>query len=357
VYGRPVNAREFTGLLDTPSVYTGEGGRLVAVKPTETGLEFVDPGTVGPDGLLDLSDTPSDYSGAGGQVLAVKDTEDGVEFTSLVPLTIRDQDGTPTVTGVKMIKVTNGSLTDEGSGVVLLDTTGGVGGNSSYSDVYASRPAASNDGDLFLPSDGPTIQRDTGAAWVPWGPLFPLTEPPSSGWTTVGLGSSTITPGKGTRYGYFLGVFSAGVALEVRSAPSTPYTIEAAFLAVVNGDPASSGPALFFRESSSGKIIIWRLLFAGSIGLHKWDNPTAYNSQYVNVAIPQQVLGAVIWLRIQDDGVNRTVALSADGQNWLNVHAVGRTDFLTADQVGWGCEVSSMSGRAAGITLLSWKES
>lgn len=43
-------------------------------------------------------------------------------------LTVKEQDGTPTVANVNTIKVTNGKLTDDGGGVVSLDLSGGGGG-------------------------------------------------------------------------------------------------------------------------------------------------------------------------------------------------------------------------------------
>jgi len=43
-----------------------------------------------------------------------------------VPLTVEEQDGTPSVIGVTKIKVPNGSLTDEGNGVVSLTGLGGA---------------------------------------------------------------------------------------------------------------------------------------------------------------------------------------------------------------------------------------
>lgn len=43
-------------------------------------------------------------------------------------LTVQEQDGIPTVSGVSTIKVTNGTLTDEGNGIISIDT-GGSGGS------------------------------------------------------------------------------------------------------------------------------------------------------------------------------------------------------------------------------------
>ncbi|MDA8718683.1 hypothetical protein N9M03_00625 [bacterium] len=44
---------------------------------------------------------------------------------------MRDQDGNPTVKPVTEIRVTNGTLTDDGDGVVSLQTGGGGGGGTS----------------------------------------------------------------------------------------------------------------------------------------------------------------------------------------------------------------------------------
>jgi hypothetical protein len=90
VYGRAVDARTFAGLTDTPSVYEDQGGRLVAVKETETGLEFI--------------------------------------VAPITGVTVKEIDGTPNVSGVTTIQVANGTLTDDGGGQVTLQTGGGGGG-------------------------------------------------------------------------------------------------------------------------------------------------------------------------------------------------------------------------------------
>jgi hypothetical protein len=42
-------------------------------------------------------------------------------------LTVKEEDGSPSISGVRIIKVSNGSLTDDGAGIVSIDTSGGSG--------------------------------------------------------------------------------------------------------------------------------------------------------------------------------------------------------------------------------------
>lgn len=78
--GTPCSDTQFTALQDTPSSYTGMGGKVVAVKSTEDGLEFTDPpsGSGGASKFIDLSDTPSSYTP--GKFVAVNANGDALEF-------------------------------------------------------------------------------------------------------------------------------------------------------------------------------------------------------------------------------------------------------------------------------------
>lgn len=48
------------------------------------------------------------------------------------PLTIQESDGSPVVRGVRVIKVTNGKLTDNGGGTVTLDLSGTAGSSLAF---------------------------------------------------------------------------------------------------------------------------------------------------------------------------------------------------------------------------------
>lgn len=52
----------------------------------------------------------------------------GANISNPNRLTVKESDGSPSVSGVRTINVSNGDLTDDGSGTVTIDTTGGGGG-------------------------------------------------------------------------------------------------------------------------------------------------------------------------------------------------------------------------------------
>jgi hypothetical protein len=63
----------------------------------------------------------------------------------------------------------------------------------------------------------------------------------------------------------------------------------------------------------------------------------------------------MLWLRLEDDGTNRKAHYSIDGQVFRLLHSVGRTDYLTADEIGFCWEGNHASATFNG-RLLSWKE-
>ena len=69
-------------------------------------------------------------------------------------ITVREEDNSPLVTDVSTIRVSNGKLTDQGSGEVSLDLSGDVAAFNDLSDVTLTSPAT----DDFL--------RFNGSAWI-----------------------------------------------------------------------------------------------------------------------------------------------------------------------------------------------
>lgn len=79
--GTPCSDTRFIALQDTPADYTGMGGKIVAVKSDEDGVEFVDAPSGSGGGastFLDLTDTPASYTA--GKFVSVNADGDALEF-------------------------------------------------------------------------------------------------------------------------------------------------------------------------------------------------------------------------------------------------------------------------------------
>ncbi len=210
----------------------------------------------------------------------------------------------------------------------------------------------------FFPGDGTNTSATAGNA-----PVFAVTSPPSTGWTTVNAGSSTIDSTGGFEYlDSVVGVgATTNLILRVRTAPSTPYTITAAFLpdTTIAGNISTAGWGLAFRDGG-GKLVTLRTNQNGggaapAMDFDKWDSATTFNADYTATTLPinLSVTGGIFWRRIQDDGTNLKVWTSNDGQHWTQYGGSHvRGDFLSTGPTQVGFFVYNQ-GRVA-VSLLSW---
>ena len=102
---------------------------------TTSGINYVNVGATG-DNLTFKSNNVgyrwATADGSNGQVLTT-DGSGNLSFTTVsggTSLTVREVDGTPSVSSVDTIVVSNGTLTDDGGGQVTITTGGGGGGGS-----------------------------------------------------------------------------------------------------------------------------------------------------------------------------------------------------------------------------------
>lgn len=228
------------------------------------------------------------------------------------------------------------------------------------SDTFANEPSSGRlAGDLFLPNDSVYAERWSGSAWLAWGPVFPLTKPVSGDFAWVNQGSASVTTTQG---GVHLSAPTNGGAhnyrIRKKAAPATPYTITACFLPLVAVNATASygmmGPC--FRQSSDGKLAVFEFMWTSDTNaeLHVRNMTDASNLSTNPLSVKHMGNSPVpLWMRIADDGTDRKCSLSPDGRNWLEVHSVGRTSFLTADEVGFCVNPYSLP---TSMTLLSWKE-
>ena len=157
---------------------------------------------------------------------------------------------------------------------------------------------------------------------------------------------------------------SAGhdIRLRKKAAPATPYTITALIHPLMGEHASGNAWGIGFRQSSDGKLA---LVYVGDssgsvvVAVQKFTDPNTFSATYVIKTIVPAT-GVIypftsLWLRIADDGVNRISSLSWDGIQFYTLHSVGRTDFLTADEIGFFVNSATASAGVT-ISLYSWRQ-
>jgi hypothetical protein len=180
--------------------------------------------------------------------------------------------------------------------------------------------------------------------------------PELANFTWVNQGSSVATD---ETYGigiYAPGLASANIAMLVQSTPTPPYTatmrLDLSMLFHSNNEYG-----MVLRNSSTGALQIFSLYSnAGTLTMivQNWDSATAFNAIAASgVAI--QAGFTPRWLRIRDDSTNRHYEWSVDGETWVSFYSVGRTSFITPDQVGVQWSMHGSTAARASLALLSWE--
>lgn len=274
-------------------------------------------------------------------------------------LYLLDEDGTETdltATGAGggaptdasyVVEDAHGSLSAE----VVLGTT------IIKSDTYANLPAATKAGRLYLPTDSHYLMRDTGAAQAHWGPIFNLTPPVSDDFAWINQGDASIVTTYGGVYLHAPRNASLNHRIRKKAAPATPWTISVYIQPMIPWPQNYMGCGLVFRQSSDGKLQTLEMVYTSSIlrlATRKFNSATAYSADYKL----QSITYPLNWLQISDNGTNRYCRVSIDGKNWIEFHSIGRTDFLTADEVGFFVAPESAGvTMPVGMMLLSWAQS
>lgn len=226
--------------------------------------------------------------------------------------------------------------------------------------LFANRLLQGQAGRTYYATDQSVYYYDDGTSWKAIGPqVKPVTLPLVANYSWINQsGASASDTGSGI-YLQTLGINSGSrsARMLVKSAPSTPFTISACIqYAGISTFGANNGPVgLCFRESSSGKVHAYAIDFNSSgdciMISTKYNSPTSFNSDYSS-SVSDYVAG-VVWLRIKDNGTSRFCEYSRDGTNYNNFHFIGRTDFITADQVGFFVDPIYQDIK---VTLISWVE-
>lgn len=182
-----------------------------------------------------------------------------------------------------------------------------------------------------------------------------LVDPTALSWSWVNQGTSTVTE---TNQRCCItpqaGAGSHSHRLRVKTAPTPPYTITA-LVKFLGYNQNYNSVGLAFRQSSDGKLHTFANYFYNNVWYiysRKFSSPTAWSADYTSQI---GIWSNPMWLRIADNNTNRICSISADGITWLSFHSVGRTDYLTADQVGFYCDPYA-ANQGSLISILSWSE-
>lgn len=223
--------------------------------------------------------------------------------------------------------------------------------------TFAARPAPGTASKLWLPTDGIMAARDNGVSWDAFGPVHPFWDPQLQTFTWVNQGGATIDTSLGGVYLEAPISSSSNWRIRKKAVPAAPYTLDIAF--IVNGITGNyQGAGIVLRDSGTGKLQTFGVEYTSTvtnIAVQKWSSATTFSANYVDVQHNPAEGGGVMFLRMVDDNTNRKSYFSRDGLHFQLMHSVGRTDFLTPDEIGF-CANEQTNAAPCGMHLLSWHE-
>src|SRR5574340_935030 len=197
-----------------------------------------------------------------------------------------------------------------------------------------------------------------------YGPIFRLYPPNDAEWSWVNQGGATVNVAEG---GIFLKAPANGARLfriREKALPAAPYEVTLGYIPLFSGAQFAE-VAVGWRASSSGKLILADMLWSNvngssEFGVFKFSTPAVYEGAYgvagsVNV-VPFAGSG-IRFVKLKDDGTNRSVWISNDGVNFLVLpqSVASRTDYVTPDRVVFAVSSGSTT-HDAGVTLVSYQE-
>ena len=226
-----------------------------------------------------------------------------------------------------------------------------------YRDTYANIPVAGTAGDLFKSTDGPSIYRDDGAAWVPWGDtLYQCVQPDDDDFSWLNQGGASTNQTYGPIY-----LFAPGGAVNIRARvklpPDTPYTVTA-LLSYDGTKHNYSTWGLCFYEPASNKLVTFEAYMYASedrvLRVSQWNTVTSFNSSPWGL---NWLFQKPMWFQIEDDGTNINFNVSVNGQDWRQVYTQLRGAFFTMEPKQVGFFVNHAHASAHGeLSVLSWEE-
>jgi len=134
-----------------------------------------------------------------------------------------------------------------------------------------------------------------------------------------------------------------------QAAPATPYSAIMGFIPWFGIGITGSNNGLILRESSTGKFVVCEVSINSANLVHAvvYFSAPSNDSAYPLISANGGTTGgAMIWLKVTDDGTNLVFSSSPDGQSWTQVWSASRTAWLATgpNQVGFGIQPPHPSG-------------
>lgn len=277
-----------------------------------------------------------------------------------------------TVIGIQAVAIsatapsTGQVLTATSSTAANWQTPSGGGGNITLG-TYASRPSPGTAGALYYPTDGAINFIDNGTAWLPIIDGTLGVQPPAAASFTQG-GFQTGTTGVDSHGAVVLTNGSTGgniiQSMGISITPSTPYTLTVALRSfmwtIANTENANIGIGI-----SNGTLFYVLQAFTFNVpgGIAGNAGAALYVTQYnnrttVNTSPASGFFNysgqAHIWMRIKNDGTNRTWQSSVNGIDWYVLFTEGHSTFITESQVFFYLDASFGNTQATQVILDSW---
>lgn len=263
-----------------------------------------------------------------------------------------------------------------------------AGGNGIFATNVGEEPSPAFEGNLDFYLNGMEIVRydesvvdgspadDAGGIdnWIPWGPIFPFTRPRDPLFSWVNQGGASIDISRGGIH--LIAPTNNGQSLRMRvmSLVETDggFDLTIAMLPLLFSI-ASQSCGIVIRESGSGKLITLQLRSQGpgpldggsaaetetsglsDLFLEVWkhDAPDSPNAAYFSQSIPTRYMFLRVVQTCQADSDRLFFMVSANGQHWETVFSAPRSEFLTADQVGFFANDESSFYKMQ-VSLLHW---
>lgn len=158
----------------------------------------------------------------------------------------------------------------------------------------------------------------------------------------------------------------SGVILRTyyKTAPSTPYTVYAAFCPNIDSDSSASIHGIGFRESSSGKLKTIATCFGtissyfstDIVAITNWNAANSFNSHdtFQRWGWNQ----GLVWFRIADNGTNISFAVSTNGASWQVMRDEARGTFFDTgpNQIMFGWRAPVYTPGEMKTILTHWSE-